>query len=79
MPRFHFYVHDGKDSLDQEGIDLPDAQTARTEAIRLAGGMLLDRASLIHDDREWHLSVTDENGKPLVCIDVKVVDLMALQ
>ncbi|WP_237482884.1 DUF6894 family protein [Lichenibacterium dinghuense] len=79
MPRFHFYVHNGREALDEEGIDLPDVRAARTEAVRLAGGMLLDRASLVHDDGAWHLSVTDGCGRPLVRVDVNVVDLLTVQ
>ncbi|WP_237482571.1 DUF6894 family protein [Lichenibacterium dinghuense] len=79
MPRFHFCVHNGREALDEEGIDLPDVRTARTEAVRLAGGMLLDQASLVHDDGAWYLSVTDGYGRPLVRVDVNVVDLLTVQ
>lgn len=34
MPRFHFHVYDGVDSLDEEGIELFDLDAARDAAIR---------------------------------------------
>ncbi len=75
MPRYHFHVHDEKGLLDEEGIDLPDFLTAQTEAIRLAGGMLLDEASLVHAQRGWSVSVVDAWGKPLLRVEVNVIDL----
>ena len=78
MPRYHFHVHDDKDLLDEEGIDLLDLTTAQTEAIRLAGGMLLDDASLVHAQKGWSVSVMDSHGKPLFRVQVDVVDLTAI-
>ncbi|MGI3903256.1 MAG: DUF6894 family protein [Janthinobacterium lividum] len=78
MPRYHFHVHDEKGLLDEEGIDLPDFGTAQLEAIRLAGGMLLDEASLIHSHNGWHLSVMDSDGKPLLRVDVDVINMTTL-
>ena len=75
MPRYHFHIHDEKGLLDEEGIDLPNFATAQTEAIRLAGGMLLDDASLVHARSGWHLSVMSSDGKPLLRVDVDVIDL----
>ena len=78
MPRYHFHVHDDKGLLDEEGIDLPDFATAQTEAIRLAGGMLLDDASLVQAQSGWHLSVMDSGGRSLLRVNVDIVDLTAL-
>ena len=78
MPRYHFNAHDDKDSLDEEGIDLPDLLTAQTEAIRLAGGMLLDEASLVHALKGWSVSVVDPEGRTLLRVEVNVIDLTTL-
>ena len=64
--------------MDEEGIDLPDFATAQTEAVRLAGGMLLDDASLVHVQGGWHLSVMDADGKPLLRVEVDVIDLTTM-
>ena len=42
MPRFHFNVRDGSDLPDTDGTELPDLRTARHEAVKLAGRLLLD-------------------------------------
>lgn len=78
MPRYHFHIHDDKGLLDEEGIDLPDLAGAQMEAVRLAGAMLLDDASLIHDQNVWQLSVVDSDGTPLLRVEVTVSDLTIL-
>ena len=69
----HFHVHDAKDLLDETGIDLPDVPAARDEALRLAGAMLLDDASMIHSKAEWHLSVTDASGASLLLVNIRII------
>lgn len=44
MPHYFFTVHDGRSTADTEGTELPDWQTARCEAIGLAGHILKDEA-----------------------------------
>ena len=78
MPRYHFHVHDEKGLLDEEGIDLPNFAAAQMEAVRLAGGMLLDDASLVHSHAGWHVSVADSNGSALLRVEIEIVDLRHL-
>ena len=78
MPRYHFHIHDEHGLLDEEGIDLPNLASAQMEAVRLAGAMLLDDASLIHNQDGWHLSVVDTDGAPLLRVEVTIVNLTAL-
>ena len=78
MPRYHFHIHDEKGLLDEEGIDLPDLMAAQSEAIRLAGAMLLDDASLVHAHDGWHVSVAAPNGSPLLRVEITAVDLTRL-
>lgn len=62
MPRYHFNVYDGSDSLDQDGTELPSWQSARLEAIRLAGEILKDEADRIAVSEDWRIEVTDDTG-----------------
>ena len=78
MPRYHFHIHDEHGLLDEEGIDLPNLASAQMEAVRLAGAMLLDDASLIHKQDGWHLSVVDTDGAALLRVEVTIVNLTAL-
>ena len=36
MPRFYFHLYDNLDVLDDEGIELPDLEAARSHAVRCA-------------------------------------------
>ncbi|MBH0619280.1 hypothetical protein I3A86_24570, partial [Salmonella enterica] len=75
---YRFHVHDEQGLLDEEGIDLPDLAAAKMEAVRLAGGMLLDDASLVHSSAVWHVSVADPDGSPLFQVDVMMTNLTRL-
>ena len=65
MPLFHFNVHHGGGSPDEEGTDLADPDCARVEAIRLAGILLAENAHEIGPDRDWQMDVTDDAGLTL--------------
>lgn len=64
MPRYFFHVREGVDlTRDIEGQDLPNAEAARTEAIRasreMAGEKLLHGGAL--DGRQ--IEIADETGR----------------
>ena len=73
MPRYHFHIFDGRDQRDEDGIELPDFQTAQVEAIRFAGELLKDRAHHIALSEEWRMEVTDENNLILLRLDFAAV------
>lgn len=45
MPRFFFNVHDDAVTADDEGVELPDAEAARLEAIRGARSLACEQVS----------------------------------
>ena len=68
MPRFHFHVLDGAALTDTTGAELPDINAAKVEAIKFAGGVLLDGIDVsIWQGNPWHIVVNDspapENGR----------------
>jgi hypothetical protein len=73
--RFFFHLRDGKDLPDLEGTELPDAATARVEAIRLSGEMMRDQASSGWDGTEWRLTVVDETDTPVFLLRYSADDL----
>lgn len=64
MPRYFFDIIDGGFTIDDEGIELPDAQAARAEAIRSLPDIV---KNLLHakDEHEVSVTVRDEGGKPI--------------
>ncbi len=68
MPRFYFHVHDGRDVPDPYGVELPDQEAARREAIRAAGEMLRDWSGKLPIGSEWRMNVTDGAGHPVLTL-----------
>ena len=69
MPRYHFNVYDGVTLLDEKGVELPDANFARREAIRYSGTLLEEGGEKDNLGAEWRMEVTDEHGLILFRLD----------
>ena len=70
MPRYHFHVRDGRDILDEDGIELSGPDEARTQAIIAAGEALQDCGSGFWKKHEWRMWVVDDRGETVCAIDV---------
>jgi hypothetical protein len=74
MPRYFFHIQEDESSLDDEGIELDDAEAARQEALRTSGGILRDGDSArLWSGRPWRLWVTDQPrglGNTLFTIEI---------
>jgi len=69
MPRYFVNVHDDRNSIDEEGMLLPDWKAAQSLAIRYAGEILQSDAERIKTGEDWYLEVTDETGLILFRLD----------
>lgn len=69
MPRYHFNVYDGVTLLDKKGVELPDTNFARREAIRYSGALLEESAEQDNLGAEWRMEVTDATGLILFRLD----------
>ena len=78
VPRFHFNVYDGIELLDNAGVDLPDTNFARREAIRYAGTLLEDGAKKNSLGDEWRMEVTNDVGLVLFRLDFQVSESPAV-
>jgi hypothetical protein len=63
MARYHFNVKDGSNYPDIDGTELPDLSTAREEAVKLAGRLLLDEPRTFLNGSDWHVEVADTAGR----------------
>lgn len=63
MPRYHFQVEDSGSATDPETVNLPDIASARQEATKLAGHVLLDGAAKFWRSQPWVVRVTDDEGE----------------
>jgi hypothetical protein len=59
MPRYFFHVEDDRTEIDKVGMELPDLQAAREEAVRAAGEILRNGAGKgLWSGKPWRLWVT---------------------
>ena len=79
MPRYHFNVYDGVTLLDKKGVELPDSNFARREAIRYAGSLLEEGGKQDDLGLEWRMEVTDDQGLILFRLDFFVTHSPAMR
>lgn len=60
MPRYFFDIHDGVDTIDQDGTILRDVAHAKTEAAVFAASLLRDDPARFWNGEEWTVRVRDE-------------------
>jgi hypothetical protein len=66
MPRFYFNVRDGHEvDEDEEGIELPDIEAARAEALATVEEL---REELAEDAARILLEITDDTGRRLLTV-----------
>jgi hypothetical protein len=67
MPTYYFHLANGRKLLDPRGIEFPDQEAARRHAERLADGLTAVSREFggIAHLRNWHIRVTDAQGKTL--------------
>jgi hypothetical protein len=65
MPRYFFHIDDGHSSRDSDGYDLLDLETAKCEAIEMAGSIICEAGATFWDRGEWGMTVADSAGLTL--------------
>ena len=69
MARFYFHIEDDRTHIDQIGVELPDLEAARDEAVRAAGEILRDGdTKALRTGKPWRMWVTQSpfaKEKPL--------------
>ena len=72
MPLYHIQVAKGDQRVDSKTIELPDSETARCHAERLAGGLttLNSQFGVGRHFHDWHVRLTDNHGKMLARYEV---------
>jgi hypothetical protein len=69
MPRFFFHIKDGSDLIrDEEGVDLPSAAHARTEALVCAREMWADAIKAGRDVEADAFVIADQDGEQLTFV-----------
>ena len=79
VPRFYFHLHNDMDVVDEEGVELPDLEAARSHAVRQARVTFAETArDAGHVVLHHRIDVEDEQGTVLATVKfgeaVKVED-----
>jgi hypothetical protein len=63
MPRFFFHIAQGERVRPaNDGLDFPDEDAARREAVAACGELIVDLDPNLKAGTEWQMDVTDETG-----------------
>lgn len=68
MPRYFFHSRYKRYLPDEEGIELPDLDSAWKQASQMVGQILRDLDGKLEPGREWRMDVTDEDGTVLFAL-----------
>jgi len=70
MPLYHFHAENGRCFLDPDGLELPDVEAAKREAVQFMVDSLRDDTRLLWDTRSYRVIVTDEADMTLFTLDL---------
>jgi hypothetical protein len=74
MGRFYFHIRSGEQVIvDQEGMDLPDVNAARLEALAAARHILADAIRSGKGDTPEAFVIADGNGSELETVPLAMV------
>ena len=68
MPRFFFHVYDDTIALDDDGMDLPDVDAARQEALVGARSLICEEVSKGRVNLRHRIEVEDEDRRPVLTL-----------
>ena len=68
MPRYFFNIRDGSDLPDTTGVELPNLDAAKAQAVRVSAEALRDLGADFWKHGDWRLDVTDAQGVQVIAI-----------
>ncbi|MDB5693254.1 MAG: hypothetical protein JWO81_2317 [Alphaproteobacteria bacterium] len=68
MPRYFFHIHDDVVVMDDEGIELPDAEAARREAVAGIREMMCEQLRKGRLALHHRIEVADAAGAPVLSL-----------
>ncbi|HEX5183406.1 MAG TPA: hypothetical protein VFW19_09680 [Allosphingosinicella sp.] len=68
MPRFYFHVYNDIVAIDEEGLELPDIEAARMQAMESARELVCEGIHKGHLNLDHRIEVEDEDHKPVLTL-----------
>ena len=73
MPRYHFNAQDGRCYPDEQGLELPDLDAAKAEAIGFLSDLLTEHGEEVWEADGWCITVTDDQNLSLFRLDASAI------
>jgi len=74
VPHYYFNTTNGSPHIDDAGMQLPDIDAARREAVRYGGSLLVDDPDMVMHENGLRVDVLDETGSPCFALRIIVDD-----
>jgi hypothetical protein len=71
MPRFYFHVYNDVIAIDEEGLELPDLEAAREQAMDSARELVCESIHKGHLNLDHRIEVDDEHHRRLMTISYR--------
>ena len=68
MPRFYFHLHNDIEAPDEEGLELPDLEAARSEAIRTGRELVAEAVRNGQVNLSHWIEIQDESGAQVLAV-----------
>lgn len=68
MPRYFFHLHDDLEVVDEEGVDLPNLETARFEALKAVRDLMAEDVKRGRLTLSHRIEVCDQRGAPVLTV-----------
>lgn len=75
MPRYFFDIHDSGPTLDSVGLDCPNLDAVRREALRILPDIAREEVPDYRDRRTFTVLVTNEDGLPIFAATLNLTAL----
>ena len=74
--RYYFHLRDATEFIpDEEGIELPNLQSARVELVRALEELRITDPALAREGSGWRLEVSDSLGTVLLAISLDSLEV----
>ncbi|HWW57154.1 MAG TPA: hypothetical protein VN047_09710 [Sphingopyxis sp.] len=72
MPHYFFHTTNGSPHRDEDGMDLPDIDAARREAVRYGGSLISDDPDMIIREKGIRIDLVDDGGEHRLTVRIVI-------
>lgn len=68
MPRYFFHLHNDVEVEDEDGVDLPDLEAVRAEALKAARDLMAEDVKRGKLTLSHRIEIRDQAGEPVLTV-----------